>query len=70
MAENLSRKRPAIIASSQSFEEENEPGDQVNQSKVEMDTNIHDYSMTHLRQTSGETDEPNQINPLDVSKSV
>ena len=69
MAENVSRKRPAIIASSQSFEEENDPvEEQVNRSNFEMDTNIHDQSMSHANQTSGETDGPNQMYPLKVSE--
>ena len=70
MAENVSSKRPAIIASSQSFEEEIDPveQEQVNRSDVDMDTNINDHSMSHASQTSGETDEPNQVNPIDVSE--
>ena len=69
IAENVSRKRPAIIASSQSFEEENEPEEkQVNRFDVDMNTNIDDHSMSHASQTSGETDGLNQMNPLDVSE--
>ena len=69
MAENVARKRPAIIASSQSLQEENDPvveQEQVNRSDVDMDTNIDDHSMSHASQTSGETGGPNQVNPLDV----